>query len=92
MTATITHHRPIVSGVNLLIAVAALVLATIALVRDADDAPATTPVAPATPAVVVAPPPPPAGAGASTAAAADGAERAPMAFYGCDGTIGTNRC
>lgn len=92
MTATMTHHRPIVSGLNLLLAVAALVLATIALVRAGDDAPATTPVAPPTPAVDVAPPPPPAGANATSTAAASGPDRAPMVFYGCDGTIGANRC
>jgi hypothetical protein len=90
MTATVSHDRPIVSGLNLLLAVAALVLATIALVQGGDDGPEATRVGPATPAAAAPASPPRADAGAP--ASEDAADRAPMVFYGCDGTIGANRC
>ncbi len=80
MTATIPHHhRPIVPGLNLLLAGSALVVATIALVR-ADDGAGTEPASPPAPVVVMDP------------AAAASPAPAPMQFIGCGGRLGVNRC
>ena len=106
MTTAFTHdhHRPWLAGVNLLMALAAIVLAIVALARVPDAAPAISqrpatvevnepaPAAPAAPADDAVASPVPAN---SPARAADGsaAERDDVAFYGCDFSVsGGNRC
>jgi hypothetical protein len=109
MTTAFTHdhHRPWLVGVNLLMALAAIVLAIVALASVPDAAPAISqrpvtvevdepapaaPVAPAARADDDVASPVPAN---SPARAADGtaAERDDVAFYGCDFSVsGGNRC